>query len=382
MNVLMLLDHPFISDNRVEKEAVSLTKAGHHVTVLAEVEDDLEKNEQRNEFSIIRIFTGEYKKYFKQKYIKEVSKSILQLEFDVLHCHDYHMLQIGSYIKSVRPEKILIYDSHEYLRGWKIYKGSQSLLNRVKGYLVWKKEILNEKRAAKKADFIVTVTKPIANLLKKNFQLKEAPLVVHNFIDTTSNDKYDKNYLRNTFNIPNDKLIVAHIGNIYLELNKIDFFIKSICSSESIALVFIGNSKKFLNLKQHYKNNSSVYFHDYLNQPENIKTLSSSDVGIVKIDINDLSHLNGLTNRYVEYTIAGLAVVSNRQKGIMVLNENIQNVVFYEHDKDIPKAIDKVLEQKNELLTNAKNNAHLLSWKTEAEKLINLYKTLEKLKNE
>ena len=48
MQVLMLLDNPFVSDVRVDKEAASLSKYGASVTVACSMENDLPYKEIRN----------------------------------------------------------------------------------------------------------------------------------------------------------------------------------------------------------------------------------------------------------------------------------------------------------------------------------------------
>ena len=57
MNVLMLLDNPFISDARVEKEALSLIEFGVEVTVACTKEENLPNNENRNGITIFRCFS-------------------------------------------------------------------------------------------------------------------------------------------------------------------------------------------------------------------------------------------------------------------------------------------------------------------------------------
>ena len=112
----MLLDNPVISDNRVEKEIESLYKHLRVESVLALKEDNLIETEIKNGIEINRIIDPIVKSPLKKgynKYLIFLTNEILKYSFDILHCHDYHMLFVGNEIKKIKPKVKLIYDSHE-----------------------------------------------------------------------------------------------------------------------------------------------------------------------------------------------------------------------------------------------------------------------------
>lgn len=53
--VLMLVLNPMRADSRVEREAAALAAAGHRVTVVATAEPDLDRREDRNGYSVLRL---------------------------------------------------------------------------------------------------------------------------------------------------------------------------------------------------------------------------------------------------------------------------------------------------------------------------------------
>ena len=137
--ILMLLDNSFVSDARVEKEAESLLAIGASLTVGCLIEKGLPEEELRDGYKILRIIEDGFNAPMRKTYDEYLSKTvdkILKFDFDILHCHDFYMLSIGAEVKKQRPAVKLIYDAHEYLKGWPFYKTSSGL-NKWKGKIVW-----------------------------------------------------------------------------------------------------------------------------------------------------------------------------------------------------------------------------------------------------
>ena len=182
--ILMLLDNPLKSDSRVEREMKALAEAGHHITILATNEDpSLPVEEETAFYRVIRRmntgFKAPYRKVYKAKN-EETIALILGLSFEVLHCHDYHMLILGAAVKQRLPGIMLLYDAHEYLRGAPAYQESKGLANKVKAFIVWRRALRDELKAIQAADKIVTITNGIAAKMRDDFRLATAPVVVRN----------------------------------------------------------------------------------------------------------------------------------------------------------------------------------------------------------
>ena len=102
-NILMLLDNTMVSDNRVEKEIETLNNhLNVCIKVLAIKDNNLVETEIKNGFEVKRIIDPIVKSPLKKgykKYLVALSNEISKYTFDILHCHDYHMLFIGNEIK-------------------------------------------------------------------------------------------------------------------------------------------------------------------------------------------------------------------------------------------------------------------------------------------
>ena len=100
----MLLDNSFESDSRVRKEIESLFKYfGSKISVYAIQNSKLPAIENKNNCFIKRILPEILKSPLKSGYKKalgEIAEHIEKENFDIIHCHDYHMLFIGTEVKN------------------------------------------------------------------------------------------------------------------------------------------------------------------------------------------------------------------------------------------------------------------------------------------
>ena len=158
-HILMLLDNPFRSDFRVEKEIRSLKGVGYRITLLCTKDAALPSEEDHENVTVKRLidndillkpWTGQYRTL-----LRGLVEIVCGLRPDFVHCHDFRMLNIGVAIKQVLPVKI-VYDAHEYLRGYPLHLDAPSLLSKLKGYFVWQYLKEQEKQAINFADAIIT----------------------------------------------------------------------------------------------------------------------------------------------------------------------------------------------------------------------------------
>jgi len=379
----MLLDNDFVSDARVEKEAVSLIKSGAEVTVYCTRNEKHPDSENRIGIQINRVFDESYNAPLRKGYadfIKHHAKNIVREEFAVIHCHDFHMLSIGAEIKKIAPQLILIYDAHEYLKGWPYYQTATSIKSRLKGKIVWNKLLQKEKKEIKLADFVVTVSDEISKRLWKNYDLPSVPLVLNNFpynfeLETVPNYFHDK------FNFEADQIVLVHSGTIYHTDEQLNELFKIVTENPLLKLVFIGNRPRFDEVKEMVSKNpqlleSTVYFHEYLpNQQANINLISSGDIGL--LHVRDLweAHKITFSNRFVEYIMAGLPVIGTPQTFTKQFNDKFDCCTFYSEDNttELKDAIDKMILRYKDLKKNTLEARTSIDWEKESQKLIRLY---------
>ena len=149
IDVIMLVDHDFESDIRVEKEAQSLSSSGINVQVLALTSTDLPETEGREDYSILRCIDSSILHPLRNDYSRaeqSLKEIILDKNPTILHIHDFRLLGIVPILKNECPNLYVTYDSHEFLKGWPFYKEIPSFINRMKGFFVWNELLRKEKR--------------------------------------------------------------------------------------------------------------------------------------------------------------------------------------------------------------------------------------------
>ena len=385
--VLMLLDNPLRSDARVEKEAKALVKAGFNVTVLTTVDLNLPEIELRDGYLICRKIKPSFTKPFGKKYslfVKETVSMICKYEFDYLHCHDFYMLDLGVNVKIKNPNIKLFYDAHEFLAGWPFYLANKGWWNKVKGFIVWKKLIINEKKGIESSDYMLTITESIADQFFQKYHLSARPIVIGNYpeIDESIKEPMD---LKGYLSIPKDHYLLIHSGSIYHTDAELIVLFDVIQRNQKLHLAFVGNRPRFEEVKTLVLNQnlSRIYFIDYpKDQTEVIQLLSGADIGLLHIRQQWLAHKLGFSNRFVEYLNAGLAVVATPQEFTKSINQIYPCCKFYKtSDKNsLESAITEAMIELNILKLNSKNSQKELTWKFEKRKFVNFYKDLKEEK--
>ena len=384
MQVLMLLDNPFVSDVRVDKEAASLSKYGASVTVACSMENDLPYKEIRNGYTIIRLIEDGYnaplRKSYKE-YISRTADKIEQLEFNILHCHDFYMLSIGNELKKRNPSIYLIYDAHEYLKGWPFYKTSKGI-NKFKGRLVWNQLVRKEKNEIKKADKVITITSAIAERIRENSALLISPMVIGNYPMKTDLE-VSNGYFHEKYKLPKDELVLIHSGTIYHTDFQLKTLFDIVTSITNLILVFVGDRPRFFDIKQIVGKDAElskkIYFHDYpKTQNETVNLLGAADFGLLHVNDSWEAHKIGFSNRFAEYIMAGIPVVATPQEFTFKLNNELECCAFYHENNsvELKNAIQKITANKMNFKKNAMAAREKLDWKLESQKLIDLYKSL------
>jgi glycosyltransferase involved in cell wall biosynthesis len=122
--VVMVLSHDLIHpsvDPRVYKEAKSLIKHGYSVSVVCRTDDkDAPNTELYEGIKIVRVYCPHPKQNINRIFrllhnfrnVRNITKSIVALQPEVIHCHDLNALLEGA-LAAKKTKVPLIYDSHE-----------------------------------------------------------------------------------------------------------------------------------------------------------------------------------------------------------------------------------------------------------------------------
>ncbi|HIG99663.1 MAG TPA: glycosyltransferase family 4 protein [Thermoplasmata archaeon] len=169
MKILMILSNPFIVDPRVYKEAMSLSDAGHEVTVIFwDREAKYSSDETVKNVRVIGIQTKGLMKLLPHDLFRnplwwwKAYKKAQELyrngyTFEVVHCHDLDTLQTGVWLKKHLKIK-LVYDAHEIF-GYMIERTLPKFVSKI--------SFMIEKILIKNVDQIITVNDPLKTFFSK-----------------------------------------------------------------------------------------------------------------------------------------------------------------------------------------------------------------------
>lgn len=385
MKILMLLDNEFASDIRVEKEAMDLIAAGHTVSVMCLIHEELPSEDERNGIRILRRFPDEIKSPFRKTYqniMAHCIDSILLETYDALHCHDYMMLDLGIRVKQRRTTTV-IYDAHEYLAGWPFYKDTPSFSGRIKGKIVWKFRVKEEKKNIPKSDYVVTVSQAISDVLKNKHGLQSAPIIVRNFPRKYPVNK-DQESFKKRFGIPSDKKVLLYSGAMYHTDRQIRSLYKIVAGIDNLVLLILGSWTRHAEVREIARTmgyeGGKVFFSDYITDPaQRQDVISGADIALMHLRSNWEGHRITFSNKFVEYTFALLPIVSAYQNDCVAIGKKYGHALFYEEDDDqmLEHNIRKALKETDELSKNLSAAREELSWEKEVQCLLDLYARLE-----
>ena len=376
MKVASLVHNHFTNDSRVEKQAVSLAKAGYDLTVFGLWDEGLFQMEEKLGFKVIRIktfssfFTGRFGRFIKfVEFTCKVSWKIKRM--DVVHCHDFQPLPATLLANLFfRSNFRIIYDAHEY--------ESQKLGLGQVGKVAIK---FLEKLSSQFIDGFITVSNSIMEVYEKLFPLIPRTLILN---CPPVWNKSAENLYRKKFNITDESLIVLYQGG-FMPGRAIPILLKALecLEAENADFVFMGypaltqsGRDTFSLILKNAKKSKNIHFHESVTSNSLQVYTSSADVGLCLIEDYCLSYRYCLPNKFFEYAMAGLPILVSDLPEMRKLVQKYNCVVICESvtPDGIVKGLKELLGQDLQKLgKNARRMAEDHSWESQEEKLINLY---------
>lgn len=384
VKVGMLLDNPFTSDQRVHRAARSLARSGFGVTLLAFQAPGLPEAETVDGIRIGRVFTPAILDVKRPAYLRSHARRWAAEGFDVLHCHDHWMLHLGVQIKRLRPETVLIYDSHELFHGWPLNLASDlSWFTALKSVVMRKYLIRRERADSRDVDHLITVNESLAERLREYFDLRMPPVVIRNVPDFETCE-VGSQPIREVFDIPPDARILVFIGaSLHARTRNLEAVIDEFGDVRGTALVFIsgeGSTTKEVVAYAKRRRYANIFFHPRIAPQQITRYLASCDVGLVPTwNRSDLSYWLALDNKLFHYVMAELPVLATRQPEYRKVVERYDVGVCV--NPDTPGAyldgFRKIIASYPRFKENARRAKLRLNWEREEAILLDLYRQVE-----
>lgn len=374
MNVHISLTN-CIHESRMFKETKTLLKLYDEILILGLLKNNEKNFEKLDEKRTIRrielktINKGKGAFWSIVKYIEWVYKCAACLKKETVesvHCHSLQALPAGVVIRSIYKTK-LIYDAHE-------------LETEITGVTERKKRFLSvlERFLLKYVDVVITVNQSIATIYRTRYKKNKVRVVFNTPMFFNVDKKY--NIFRGKFNIDRNCKIFLYQGGLSLGRGieqLIEVFTES--QNKKIALVIMGYGELENYIKNNIVKSKNIFYHKAVSQHELLKYTASADYGISLIERTCLSYYYSLPNKFFEYAMAGIPVISSDFPEMKKLTTeyNCGISVCPGNKTNIIEGIETILNLNyNYLSSNAIKMSKEYSWENQEKELLEIYRSL------
>ena len=389
MKILMLLDHPFPPDTRVENEMKSLTDAGFEVHIAC-FQKNKEPLLERTEYGIIhrkpvskfiyKSSVGVLKFPFYFNYWRRFVDELFALEkFDVIHVHDLPLAKVGYEAKGKYGVKFIL-DLHE---NWPVLLQLSKHTNTFLGKLLSSNDqwVRYEKEMCGLADKIIVVVDEAKGRVSGLGINPEKIEVVSNTLDIKQFDPIERKEFRK------DKFRMLYVGGINYHRG-IQYVIKAIAllKKKGIEVHFdlVGDGSYLDDIRRliaELQVQDNVTVHGFKHYTQICELYESANVALIP-HVKSGHTDNTIPHKIFQYLYAGIPmVVSNCDPLVRIINETKGGVSYrYDHPEELADIIAEFYahpERLNEYILKGRQAViDKYNWKVDGTKLVILYQQL------
>jgi glycosyltransferase involved in cell wall biosynthesis len=400
MRILMLTSDHLMIDRRILQSAQTLIEAGASVRLLAgfecpkaEAYDIGEIHVERNVFDwhdprVQRLvdaipvkFTGKARTALwlglrsavrratnLTTFEHFVMRKAFEQPFDVIHVHDFPMLNPGLRVAR-RAGVPIVYDAHE------LYHAQAVLPEKTqKAYRA------TEKRLIREVDAAITVNPFIAAEMAKDYGIP-TPNVLLNAMPLKTTEGAG---LREKLGWDKSIRIVMYQGWMSAERG-IDRLVRAAASfPPNVRLVLVGygaveEELKEISRKQGTANDGRVVFYGRVEPDELAPLTASADLGVIPYAPIDLNHYYCSPNKLFEFVMGGLPFLANDLPYLRQVCETygVGEVMDLNSEAAIARAVTDIFadpERHARMRAAAVSAREVLNWDVEGAKLVEIYR--------
>lgn len=292
-----------------------------------------------------------------ENYAREVGKMAEQIDFDIIHCHDWLTVLGGICVKR-KSGKPLVFTVHstEYDRS-------------IGNPCPWVMDI--ERYGINEADGIIAVSRRIKNQIIEKYGADPKKIrVIYNAIDANTFDHGLKLE-------PGEDLILS-LGRLTLHKG-IDHLLKAarivVDHHPNAKFVIAGKGEKFkdlLNLSIDLGLEKNVFFLGFVSQEDVERLYSRADVFLLPSVFEPF----GITA--LEAMAAGTPTIISKTSGVSEVTENVFKIDFWDTEKMASRILE-ILNYKElyqEMSSNSREEAKRITWDDIAEQTTDFYRSL------
>ena len=390
MKILMLLDHVFPPDVRVENEIESLAAAGFDVHIACFRRDGEKEFEKTKICTIHRRHISEFLKkssvgalkfpFYFNFWIKFASELCEKEKFDVVHVHDLPLAKVGCKMRKSFGMRFVL-DLHE---NWPVLLQLSQHTKSPLGKLLSsnKQWVRYEKKMCMEADRVVVVVEEAKRRITPFVSSPDKITVVSNTLNISQFDVVE----RKTVN--SGPLKMLYVGGINYHRG-IQYVIEaiSILKKENIDVYFdlVGFGRYLPEIEKLIKErgvSDNVTVHGYKKYTDIADIYEAADVAVIP-HIKSGHSDNTIPHKIFQYMYAGIPMlVSDCDPLVRIVNETHSGVEYsYDNPAELASLIKDFYADRNLLTQYIKQGRKAVedkyNWTVDGRKLVNMYQKLE-----
>jgi glycosyltransferase involved in cell wall biosynthesis len=302
-STLMLLSNPYRPDPRVLLEARALRGEGYGVTLLAwDREGRWPGETDLKEATVLRVGpkcpprTPSTMLTRLPRFWWNALRKSRRIDFDFVHSHDFDTLPLGLLISRLRG-KPLIYDAHELYA--KMVQDDVGPVSRI----IWRLE----RRMARSADEIITVSEALAGELSKGREKRarvvttsQSPDVIEGLTRQAVRDRYGLK-----------GFVVSYLGS--LEPGRfVEETVSAFVPQDKITVVIGGSGSLQPMVAEASKRNPAVRYVGVVDTDEALRLTWASDLVVAMMDPNNPNNVVGTPGKIINAMAVGRPMVTTK----------------------------------------------------------------------
>ena len=360
--IILLFLGNYTYDARCINMTDSLIKDNHQVTIISETPSNnlFQSHDSFTNKKIILPKNGILRYY---KFHQIIKKKLNQIKFDVLiACDIFSLAAVSKYYN----QKKIIYDNRE------IYSQLHAHKNKPLYKYFWK---FFEKYYIKYTNIILFTADSDKKYLSKIYPIinQKKLSVIYNY-PKYSPLSYNKN-IRKHFNLSSKTKIILYQGVIQSGrgIKKLIHVIKSLNNVVAVCVGDGENLKEYIHLVDKLNLNNKFFFTGKLPYTQILQYASDADLGWLIINKKSKSNELALPNKFFEYLLMGLPVLSNNLPNIkpIIKKYKIGHVVLDDTVNNLSFASKKMLSE-NYTKENIHNISKNFTWQKQHNQFIRL----------
>lgn len=222
---------------------------------------------------------------------------------------------------------------------------------------------------------MITVSDGIAIEYEKKYNINK-PFIVKNC------PHYKKPETRNIFR---EKFDIAESSKIFLyqgglsEGRRIELILETFSklNNENAVLVLMGYGPLEQIVINHAEKYNNIFYHEAVPYNQLLEYTASADVGLTILQTDSLSYYLALPNKFFEYAMAGLVIVSNElpEMSKLIRKHDVGYIVKEMEVKELMKTINEIVndERLSDKKGNSLNLAKKYNWENQESVLLEAY---------